>query len=66
MLALDDSVSCSWTTFLDHLFVFWTTFLDRETTNFFLPSPGSDFFFSKMNKERYLQKIRSVWDDFCR
>ena len=33
---------------------FWTTFLDRETTNFFLPSPGSDFFSSKMNKERYL------------
>ena len=33
-----------WTTFLDHLFVFWTTFLDCETTNFFLPSPGSDFF----------------------
>ena len=33
-----------WTTLLDHLSVFWTSFLDRETTNFFLPSPGSDFF----------------------
>jgi hypothetical protein len=39
-----------WTTLLDHLFVFWTTFLDRETTNFFLPSPGSDFFSQKRTK----------------
>ena len=31
--------------------LFWTTFLDRETTNFFLPSPGSDFFFLK-NEQR--------------
>ena len=39
-----------WTTFLDHLFVFWTSFLDRETTNFFLPSSGSDFF--QKNEQR--------------
>ena len=39
-----------WTTLLDHLFVFWTSFLDRETTNFFLPSSGSDFF--QKNEQR--------------
>ena len=33
-----------WTTSLFSGPPFWTTFLDRETTNFFLPSPGSDFF----------------------